>query len=74
VLITQENLHTVDDKLRRIYETVERIAKQSSISMPEVGYYESSDPNAFATGPSKNNSLVAVSTGLLQSMTNEEIE
>ena len=74
ILINETNIHTVDEKLRKIYETVERISKQSNITMPEVGYYESTDPNAFATGPSKNNSLVAVSTGLMSSMTNEEIE
>ena len=42
--------------------------------MPEVGYYDSAEPNAFATGASKNKSLVAVSTGLLNQMENNEIE
>jgi heat shock protein HtpX len=42
--------------------------------MPEVGIYHSPEVNAFATGPSKNNSLVAVSTGLLQSMSDDEVE
>jgi heat shock protein HtpX len=42
--------------------------------MPEVGVYQSPEVNAFATGPSKNNSLVAVSTGLLQQMNSEEVE
>jgi heat shock protein HtpX len=42
--------------------------------MPEVGYYESPEINAFATGPSKNNSLVAVSTGLLTQMNRSEVE
>jgi heat shock protein HtpX len=42
--------------------------------MPEVGYYESAEPNAFATGASKNSSLVAVSTGLLNLMEKSEIE
>jgi len=41
------------------------LAKQNNIKVPEIGIYEDSEPNAFATGPSKNNSLVAVSTGLL---------
>jgi heat shock protein HtpX len=41
---------------------------------PEVGYYESADINAFATGPSKSNSLVAVSTGLLDKMSEQEVE
>lgn len=44
------------------------------IDMPEVGYYNSPDPNAFATGATKNNSLVAVSTGLLDMMEKKEIE
>jgi heat shock protein HtpX len=42
--------------------------------MPEVGVYQSAEVNAFATGPSKNNSLVAVSTGLLQQMNTDEVE
>ena len=42
--------------------------------MPEVGYYESPEVNAFATGSSKNNSLVAVSTGLLHHMNKDEVE
>jgi heat shock protein HtpX len=42
--------------------------------MPEVCYYQSADPNAFATGPSKDNSLVAVSTGLMDAMDKGEVE
>lgn len=61
-------------KLNVVYSTVERIARQHNITMPEVGMYESSEPNAFATGPSKNSSLVAVSTGLLNVMDVHEIE
>lgn len=61
-------------KLQLVYQTVERIAREQNITMPEVGYYESPEPNAFATGPSKNSSLVAVSTGLLNTMTHDEIE
>jgi heat shock protein HtpX len=54
---------------------VHRLAKAAGISkMPEVGVYDSPEVNAFATGPSKNNSLVAVSTGLLQNMTEDEVE
>lgn len=50
-------------------------AKQAGIDkMPEVGVYHSPEVNAFATGPSKNNALVAVSTGLLQQMNSEEVE
>lgn len=54
---------------------VHLLAKQAGIEkMPEVGIYNSPEVNAFATGPSKNNSLVAVSTGLLQQMNADEVE
>ncbi|MDD0852899.1 protease HtpX [Halobacteriovorax sp. GB3] len=55
--------------------TVHRLAKKAGITkMPEVGIYNSPEVNAFATGPSKNNSLVAVSTGLLEQMNQDEVE
>ncbi len=63
-----------DQKLAVVWDTVERISQAKNIKMPEVGYYESAEPNAFATGASKNNSLVAVSTGLLNNMEKGEIE
>ena len=53
--------------------TVRRHAEKSGIGMPEVALYDG-EPNAFATGAFKNSSLVAVSTGLLQSMSREEVE
>jgi heat shock protein HtpX len=56
-----------------IVNTVKRFAEKAKIGMPEVGLYEG-EPNAFATGAFKNSALVAVSTGLLQSMTKEEVE
>jgi heat shock protein HtpX len=56
-----------------IVETVRKFADQAGIGMPEVGIFEG-EPNAFATGAFKNNALVAVSTGLLQGMTREEVE
>ena len=56
-----------------IVETVRKLADRAQIGMPEVGIFEGA-PNAFATGAFKNSSLVAVSTGLLQGMTREEIE
>jgi len=59
---------------RWLVETVRRQAQQAGIGMPEVAIYNSPDVNAFATGMNKNNALVAVSTGLLQSMTREEAE
>jgi len=54
--------------------TVRRQAEQAGIGMPEVGVFESPQPNAFATGINRNNALVAVSTGLLQHMTKDEVE
>ena len=56
-----------------IVETVRKLADKAQIGMPEVGIFDG-EPNAFATGAFKNSSLVAVSTGLLQGMTAEEIE
>ena len=56
-----------------LVETVRRQTEKAGLAMPEVAIYEG-EPNAFATGPSRNNSLVAVSTGLLQGMTREEVE
>ena len=54
--------------------TVRRQAQAAGIGMPEVGVFESPEPNAFATGASRNKSLVAVSTGLLQRMNRNEVE
>ncbi len=59
---------------RWLVDTVTRMARESGIGMPEVGIFDSPDPNAFATGMSRNNALVAVSTGLLQRMRQEEAE
>ena len=56
-----------------IMDTVRKLAVKAGIKMPEVGIFEGA-PNAFATGAFKNSALVAVSTGLLQGMTREEIE
>ncbi|MCO4754843.1 MAG: protease HtpX [Bacteriovoracaceae bacterium] len=58
-----------------LVNTVHQLAKQANLpKMPEVGIYNSPEVNAFATGPSKKNSLVAVSTGLLQGMSEDEVE
>lgn len=57
-----------------LYNTVRRMAEQAGIGMPEVAIYESPDLNAFATGMKKNDALVAVSTGLLQNMSKDEVE
>ncbi len=56
-----------------IVNTVQKFADKAGIAMPEVAIYEG-EPNAFATGATKNSSLVAVSTGLLHGMTHEEVE
>lgn len=57
-----------------LYATVQRQAQAAGIRMPEVGIYDAPEINAFATGPSRNNSLVAVSTGLLRAMDRDEAE
>jgi heat shock protein HtpX len=57
-----------------LYRTVERLTRQAQLPMPEVGLYDSPEVNAFATGPSKRRSLVAVSSGLLRAMRREEVE
>lgn len=56
-----------------LVDTVARLAERAGLPMPEVAIYDG-EPNAFATGATKNSSLVAVSTGLLQGMTREEVE
>ncbi|MEE8124740.1 MAG: protease HtpX [Nitrospirales bacterium] len=58
---------------RFVYETVQRISEKLQITMPEVWIYESPDPNAFATGPTRNKSMVAVSTGLLNNLNEGEV-
>tara|TARA_R110000772_G_scaffold188533_5_gene299566 strand:+ start:582 stop:1439 length:858 start_codon:yes stop_codon:yes gene_type:complete len=57
-----------------LLRTVERQAEQAKIGMPEVGIFVHGSPNAFATGWNKNNALVAVSTGLIENMTQSEVE
>jgi heat shock protein HtpX len=56
-----------------LVETVGKLAKRANLTMPEVAIYDG-EPNAFATGATKNSSLVAVSTGLMATMTREEVE
>lgn len=66
---------TMNPTARKLLDTVYRLARNAGLeTMPEVGIYESPDVNAFATGPSKSRALVAVSTGLLNTMTDAEIE
>jgi heat shock protein HtpX len=66
-----ENPATADEQW--LVNTVKKLADKAGVGMPEVGIFEGA-PNAFATGAFKNSALVAVSTGLLQSMTRDEVE
>lgn len=59
---------------RWLVDTIARLAQQANIGMPEVGLFEAPEANAFATGMSKDSALVAVSTGLLNTMTADEVE
>ncbi len=56
-----------------VFQTVRELSQRLHIRMPEVWIYEAPDPNAFATGPTKNNAMVAVSTGLLENLNEEEV-
>ncbi|MGD8832003.1 MAG: protease HtpX [Pseudomonadales bacterium] len=62
------------DDERWLVSTVQRLAEQAGIGMPEVAVFPSPEPNAFATGANRNKSLVAVSVGLLQHMNRDEVE
>ena len=59
---------------RWLLDTVKRYSEAAKIGMPEVALYQSPDMNAFATGANKNNALVAISTGLLENMSQAEAE
>lgn len=73
VRVIDPNNCTSDE--RSLYDTIAVLARKAQLpKMPEVGIYESPDLNAFATGPSKRRSLVAVSTGLLHRMNRAEVE
>ena len=63
-----------NDTERWLVDTVRSLAEKKGLGMPEVAIFDSPAPNAFATGANKNNSLVAISTGLLNSMTKDEAE
>ena len=66
---------TADPNSRKLVETVHNLSRAAGLTkMPEVGVYDSPEVNAFATGPSKKNSLVAVSQGLLQRMSSDQVE
>jgi len=74
MLDCQQITHPRSHAEHLIYGSVQEIAQRLQITMPEVWIYDSPDPNAFATGPSKNNSMVAVSTGLLQNLREDEVK
>ena len=65
---------TGQQELDWLYETVGKLTRQANLPMPEVAVYDSPEVNAFATGPSRSRSLVAVSSGLLRSMQPHEVE
>ncbi len=72
-VIDPENPGSADEEW--LVDTVHRLAKNAGLThMPEVGFYPSPDPNAFATGPGQDSSLVCVSTGLFSAMGKDEIE
>ena len=66
---------TATGDARDLLQRVHKLAARAGLpGMPEVGVYQSPEPNAFATGASRSNALIAISTGLLQQMTHEEVE
>ena len=67
--------HTNDPQQQKLVQTIYELSRAAHLSeMPEVGVYDSPEVNAFATGPSRRRSLVAVSTGLLNRMSEKELE
>ncbi len=74
------NIHVItqndqDYSLRELHAMVVKLSRQAGLpKVPEVGVYQSDEPNAFATGPTKSSSIVAFSTGLLNAMNKEEVE
>jgi heat shock protein HtpX len=63
-----------DPQLKELLNTVQTLSQRAGIPMPQVGIYRSNEINAFATGPTQNRSLVAVSSGLLNRMNQKELE
>jgi heat shock protein HtpX len=66
--------HPATTQEQWLVDTIRSLAAKAKVQMPEVGIYESPEVNAFATGPSRSNSLVAVSSGLLREMEPREVE
>lgn len=73
-LVTLNDYDNLNEKQKVVYDLIKDISERNNIKLPEIWFYESSEPNAFATWASKNSSLVAVSSGLLSSMNKDEIE
>lgn len=73
-ILNIDNVSSLDRKQKIVWDTVNDLAERNNIKTPEVWIYTDSEANAFATGSSKNNSLVAVSTGLLEVMDEKAIE
>lgn len=73
-IINKNEVINLSTKLQIVWKIVEELAERNRIKMPEVWIYIDNEPNAFATWMSKNNSLVAVSTWLLENMENDAIE
>jgi heat shock protein HtpX len=73
VKVIDPNTH--DSRLQDLVQLIHRLARQSGLTtMPQVGIYESPELNAFATGPTRSRALVAISTGLLEQMSHEQLE
>jgi heat shock protein HtpX len=70
----QQVIQPSTPKEKVVYETVQQLARREGIKMPEVWVYWDDTPNAFATGPTRNNAMIAVSSGLATSMTDNELK
>lgn len=70
----QQVVQPQTEKERLVFSTVQELARRAGIKMPEVWVYWDDVPNAFATGPTRNNALVAVSSGLVQNLRDEEVK
>lgn len=73
-IVNKNDYYNLKDKQKIVYDIVKDLAERNHINMPEVWFYHSSDPNAFATWATKNSSLVAVSSWLLEIMDKDAIE
>lgn len=73
-LVSEENIVNLSKKESLVYNVVKDLSERNGIKTPEVGFYLDSEPNAFATWATKNSSLVAVSTGLMDLMDEDAIE